>query len=265
MSVQYSCFELARYEKKPPKCYFNEEEDIISWALGPFHERDCSLLRNRDPETDRPVFHTLDCSIMELADDIAYGIHDLEDIAGRRLAQPDEFRDAVLKAFNQVGGSIGQGRGLLKGSDIAVGFLKGAYERKPIVSKLVNHLVTSACIQRRTENFLHPLLTHEVDLPDAERKLLGALKKVSYELVVERAHVQQLERRGERVVSKLFDAFMEDPEKFVPPSSLEDLRATRASTERIVCDYVAGMTDSFSTMVYHRFFSPGFGSSGDEI
>lgn len=201
---------------------------------------------------------------MELADDIAYGIHDLEDIAGRRLAPPEDFREAVVSAFDIVGGSVGKDERLLTGINVAEAFLRGAFARKPVVSMLVNHFITSAHIHP-VQSFVHPLLAYKVDLPDAERALLGALKKVSYALVVKRAHLQQLERRGQRVVSGLYDAFIEDPEGFIPPSSLGDLRATGASPERAVCDYVAGMTDSYAEKVYHRFFTPGFGSSGDEI
>lgn len=262
--VPYRVFDSIKYKKKPPKCFFNEEEGIVDWALEPFQTGDRSRIRHRDPDTDRTVFHTLDCSIMELADDIAYGIHDLEDIVGRQLARPEEFRDAVVGAFQKVGGSIGENAGLLNGAAIADAFLKCAFERKPTVSKLVNHFVTSARIEK-VQHFMHPLLAHKVDLPNPERELLKALKKVSFSLVVKGAHVQQLERRGERVVSNLFYAIMEDPEAFIPTSSLKDLRATGGATERIVCDYVAGMTDSYAEMVYHRFFTPGFGSSGDEI
>ena len=253
-----------KHEKKPPKCFFNEEEGIVDWALEPFQPGERDLLRHREPEKDRPVFHTLDCSIMELADDIAYGIHDLEDIVGRRLVRPCQFRETVVDAFDKVGGSVGEGEGLLTGTDVADTFLKGAFKRKPTVSKLVNHFITCARI-RPVAGFRHALLAHKVDLPKVEKALLKALKDLAHELVVRRAHVQQLERRGQRVVSKLYDAFRENPEAFIPTPSLEDLRATGSSNERVVCDYVAGMTDSYAEMVYHRFFTPGFGSSGDEI
>ena len=260
----YGVFDSSKYTKKPPKCFFNEEESIVDWALEPFQPGERDLLRHRDPVKDRPIFHTLDCSIMELADDIAYGVHDLEDIVGRQLVRPFQFRDAVVGAFAKVGGSVGEDEKLLRGTDVADAFLEGAFERKPTVSKLVNHFVTSAHI-RPVPEFHHALLAHKVDLPEEEKTLLKALKDLAHDLVVKRAAVQQLERRGQHVVSKLYEAFVENPVAFIPTSSLEDLRAASAAPERIVCDYVAGMTDSYAEKVYHRFFTPGFGSSGDEI
>lgn len=263
--VPYRSFDdLSKHDPKPPKCFFDEEEDIVGWALEPFQEGERDQLRYRDPKKDRPVFHTLDCSIMELADDIAYGIHDLEDIAGRRLVVRDEFKSAVVGAFDKIGGFIKAGDERLTGADVASALMSGSFERKPIVSKLVNHFVTTAEV-RRVSGFSHPILAHKVDVPEQEKDLLKALKDVAHELVVRRAPVQQLERRGQRVVARLYDAFIECPDIFIPSSSLDDLRATGATDQRVVCDYVAGMTDSYAEMVYHRFFTPGFGNSGDEI
>ncbi|MFV9691888.1 MAG: hypothetical protein ACNY01_13120 [Desulfobacteria bacterium] len=37
------------------------------------------------------------------------------------------------------------------------------------------------------------------------------------------------------------------------------------TNERRVCDYIAGMTDSFAEKIYHRLFTPGIGSSRDEL
>src|SRR5687768_15963369 len=43
---------------------------------------------------------------MELADDIAYGVHDIEDIVARRLAERALVQAAVAKAFAAIGGSL---------------------------------------------------------------------------------------------------------------------------------------------------------------
>ncbi|MEM7530531.1 MAG: hypothetical protein AAF416_23375 [Pseudomonadota bacterium] len=43
------------------------------------------------------------------------------------------------------------------------------------------------------------------------------------------------------------------------------MEETGAPTDRLVCGYIAGMTDSYAEKVYHRLFTPGYGSSGVEI
>ena len=43
---------------------------------------------------------------------------------------------------------------------------------------------------------------------------------------------------------------------------MSDLQAGRA---RLVCDFLAGMTDGYAARTYKRLFSPDFGSIGDLI
>jgi dGTPase len=62
----------------------------------------------------------------------------------------------------------------------------------------------------------------------------------------------------------VFRALQEDPEQLVPTSSWADGDVT-GTVDRRICDYVAGMTDSYAEKVYRRLFVPGFGSSSDEL
>jgi dGTPase len=262
--VRYGDFDPECYKQKPPKCFFDEEQDFVSWAMGPLTDSDRLRLAERDPKSDRPVHHTLDCSVMELADDIAYGIHDLEDIAGRHLAPPELFRAEVSKAFAKASNGHQKQVAGLTADEVSGALLGDSFERKEMVGRLVNVFVTKAEIQR-VEGFEHPLLAYSVGLPEPEKTLLKALKGLSFDLVISKAQVRQLERRGQRVVASLFDALSEDPEQLIPARSLADLKATGAPEHRLVCDYIAGMTDSYAEKVYHRLFTPGFGSSSDEI
>lgn len=132
-----------------------------------------------------------------------------------------------------------------------------------MISGLVNLFVTSVTITE-DKSYEHPLLRFNAALPDRHQKLLKALKGLAYELVIRKAKVQQLERRGQMVVAQLFDTLLSDPEKLIPQSSWQD-GCTESSKERRVCDYIAGMTDSYAERLYKRLFTPGFGSSGDEL
>jgi dGTPase len=96
------------------------------------------------------------------------------------------------------------------------------------------------------------------------RDLLDGLRNMSFDLVINKAPVRQLERRGMRIVSDVFRALQDDPEQLVPPGSWDDGDLS-ATADRRICDYVAGMTDSYAERVYRRLFVPGFGSSSDEL
>jgi dGTPase len=55
---------------------------------------------------------------------------------------------------------------------------------------------------------------------------------------------------AERVISELFKFWMENPDN-LPPSYKE--KATVEPLPRIVCDYIAGMTDNFIYEQYERY------------
>lgn len=263
--LKYPCamdaFNMEKYTSKPPKCYHNEEKQIVAWVLEGFSEPD----RERFTVTSngKPKYHSFDCSILELADDIAYGIHDIEDIVARRLCTSEEVLDEVEKAFAAIGGTLRHGETTFRADRVCDGLLGSSFERKQMVSDLVNLFITNVTVEE-DEDFMHPLLRFNAALPDTHHELLRKLKGLAYELVIRKAKVQQLERRGQKVVSQLFAELLSAPDKLIPQSSWDD-GVDDSTNERRVCDYIAGMTDAYAEKLYKRLFQPGFGSSGDEL
>jgi dGTPase len=142
-------------------------------------------------------------------------------------------------------------------------FDEGSSERKATIGRLVNLFLTSVEIHQ-LKNFEHPLLKYRVRIPDEIGQLLTALKSITYELVVQRAEVQQLERRGQRIVTELFDELVKAPQSLIPREAWDSLDDADTAARR-VCDYIAGMTDPYAEKIYRRLFVPGFGSSRDEL
>jgi dGTPase len=258
--IPYSTFEQNLH--RPPKCYFDEESEIVDWALNGFSTGDVARFRERGSH-GKAQHRTFDCFLMELADDIAYGIHDIEDIVARRLVDHDELKVEIGRAFENIGGTLDTRESKLSADDVIQALYAGSRERKQIISRLVNAMVTSVTIDD-SQGFQHPLLAFKPRLGSAETLLLEKLKGINFRLVVEKAKIQQLERRGRKIVTELYDALLEDPEHLVPANSWKD-GETNATTARRVCDYVAGMTDAYAEKVYQRLFTPGFGSSSDEL
>lgn len=65
---------------KPPKCYHDSEQDIVDWVLEPLSASDREIFQSFTQQANKhgkPLHKSLDCSIMDAADDIAYGVHDL--------------------------------------------------------------------------------------------------------------------------------------------------------------------------------------------
>ena len=92
-------------------------------------------------------------------------------------------------------------------------------------------------------------------------------KRLSQKLVFDHSQLHQLERKGRVILEGIFEAFSESylsqsglrimPESFDRIIRLTQDRRARA---RVLCDYIAGMTDGFAIRTYKRLFDPGFGS-----
>ena len=249
--LPYSLCVVEADQVKPPKCFYDEEQDWVDWALHNLPVTERELFMTPDAR-GKPQHMTFDCALMELADDIAYAVHDLEDIVARKMVTKDEVEeklDDFIAGFKQ---------------EISIANLFGkSWDRKNTISKMVNLFVSNVRVEE-VEGFSHTLFRHRPTLPKKHEVLLNQLKTSVYELVTSKPQVQQLERRGERMVGQVFDELNNHPAELIP--DWEHQYADDGSCQvRKVCDYIAGMTDDYLTKVYRRLFVPGYGSSTDEL
>lgn len=261
--VCYEDYDEHSYRQHPPKCYYATEQNLIEWVLEPFSSGDRRLLVARNAK-DKPLHRSLDASLMECADDIAYAVHDLEDVVARGLVTRLDLENRLDDMFpeRQIGALE---KGVMRDSFVSSLFDKGSTYRKQYIGRLVNLFVTEAKIQS-LEQFEHPLLRLRVGFDNDSNivHFVGQLKAMTYDLVVNQAAVRQLERRGQRVIQCLYNEFNLSPESLIPTAAWENLDPSDTK-ERRVCDYIAGMTDPYAEKIYHQLFTPGTGTSRDEL
>lgn len=93
----------------------------------------------------------------------------------------------------------------------------------------------------------------------------AVLKSAAYLLVFKDPRVTTLEFKGGQIISTLFDKFCEDT-SLLPLDFQELIKAgTFGSTERLVADFIAGMTDRYAYAYYRRLFHPGIGSFYEDV
>jgi dGTPase len=61
--------------------------------------------------------------------------------------------------------------------------------------------------------------------------------------------------KADRIVRRLFDAFVTEPEQ-LPTATQERIDTQSGGLHRVICDYIAGMTDRFAVLEYKRLFDP---------
>jgi len=247
--------------KKPPKCFYHSERIFIERALAGFSQNEIRCFMTLSGgENPKPLHKTLDASIMDCADDIAFCTHDLEDIIAREMIPKDDLMDKV-KANLGPEKEIHCGKHIFTCDDFEKMFTD-SYTRKKQIGKLVNMLMTTVEMEE-VEEFSHPLLRYRLTTNSELQDFIKFLKKdVTYKMVVDRPAVQMLERKGQRIISSLFDEYMNAPESLIPGWNAFE---SDVCAKRRVCDYIANMTDAYAEKIYHRMFTPGIGSSRDEM
>lgn len=247
---------------KPPKCYLDDEQEVIAWVLEPFPEderkRFCEFKASSDAnKPSKPKYQSLDTSIMTLADDIAFGIHDLEDASALGLIEADD-----LPPSSKWDSSSEWAKEFEVERALQSLFSRDHHKRKQSAGALVNAFIQAAEWQELPE-FQSDLLHYNARLLPAADDLLKLLKDLEFSKVVTSYKVQTLEYRGGHLVLELFRAIAAAPDRLLPESFRSDFKATQDKSHqmRVICDYVSGMTDEFATKQYERLFIPRRGSS----
>ena len=238
----------------PPKCYFDSDQDVVDWILEPFSEKDQKRFRepkecNKKHKPSR--YKSLDCSIMDLADDISYGVHDLEDVSYLGFIKKADFRCHVSEEVcGEFLGYMSQQRPddfKDKGYETLLKMLFRDNERarKKIIGHLIGYFIRKTAVEQRVPPvFEDPLLDYQVKMGEEAKALLEALKAATMKEVVQSPDVQQLVFKGQHMVVKVFDALASDPKRFLLKSTYKKFKDS-GNSNRIICDHIAGMTDHF--------------------
>ena len=99
-------------------------------------------------------------------------------------------------------------------------------------------------------------LDHAIcDFSDEFREKEAPLRKFLFENMYRHYKVNRMMGQARRVVRELFDLFIDDP-SLLPTSQRALCNEPKTEqTARVVCDYIAGMTDSFAITEHKKLFS----------
>ncbi len=209
---------------------------------------DKDLARRFDPG----AAPSLEAQIVDYADEIAYNTHDIDDGLKSGLLDPQQLEQVRLwrETFGAVRAQWPQ-----------AGFRIWRYQ---VQRRLIDLFVTD--LVEHTER----LLAQEgIDSPEAVRQhgkpLVGfsdeldekraELKQFLFESLYRHYRVTRMMSKAQRVVEELFQAYRAEP-RLLPPHILARCDRDGETLERVVADYIAGMTDRFALEEHRKLFDP---------
>jgi len=189
----------------------------------------------------------LEAQIIDLTDEIGYNTADLDDGYEARLLTLDQIRAGVpvfATFFREAGQTYPNAPAKLKFNEA----IKGIFNR------LAGDLITNTQAQLKHAGIgsLSDVRLHRERIAafspevEAERK---QIKDFLYENLYYSPSLASEKVDAERIVTDLFAFWMENPSAL--PHYYQE-KADQESVPRVVCDYIAGMTDHFIIEQYEK-------------
>ena len=224
-------------ESNPKKFLYNDDYDFLSQQL---------------IASEVNVTKSIDAEIMDLADEIAYAAHDLEDALSFGLITLGE----IIYEFKI---STKYSPALSSFSDIV---------KKVQIDAMKSHILSTSeeytmIIKKEITSIIVNTLCKDIGLVDGilgyknHFLLAEGLKKLLFKAILRKKDVQLYEKRGEKVIKGLFEVYSDDSFNkdniLLPP----ELRNMNEPKKRLVTDYISGMMDNYAIQEYEKYFGIG--------
>lgn len=207
-------------------------------------------------------FRSIECQIMDAADDIAYSTCDIVDGARARFITTDKLRRWLSRNASRL--SPPQAARIERVAQrLGEGFLNAS------MSKAIGEFI-GACRLVPVTNFMTPKTRRyafNLAIEPEQLDQIKVLKEIGRTMIYGAPELQQIEYKGSHLLRRLVDAFSDVyltrgvPRLKLLPIELHERvagTAKRADRARLLCDHISGMTDAYAIRTYKRLSDPDY-------
>lgn len=193
---------------------------------------------------------TLEAQIIDLADEIAYNNHDIDDglkagyLDQRALMKVDLWAETYARVAAKYP-SLPEDRQILQTISHLIGLLILDLVEQTRANLAAAGIKSLDDVRQHGGN----LIKFSVDTAARNRELKAFLYKSLYR----HYKVERMRIKAERFLTMLFENYLQNPTLL--PTAYQTKYA-EYGRERVVCDYIAGMTDRYALDEYKRLFEP---------
>ena len=187
---------------------------------------------------------SLEGQIAAISDDIAYNSHDLEDGLKSNLFKLNDLKNIPI--LNKI---ISKHRS--KFTKYSVDLIV-----RQIIREIINEMVKDV-IKTTEKNIKTNKIKNLKEVYNSEKKIVCfsykmkrfdlEIKKFLKEKMYFHKNVKKKTNYGKKIIKKLFLIIIKNPKKYINIKKYKN-----SNLERIICDYIAGMTDRYAINLYKK-------------
>lgn len=210
------------------------------------HETDYDTPGSIKNDFDMHTSASLEGQIVNVADEIAYNAHDLDDGLKSSYIKLDQLKRVVL--WNDIYKKTDPKLDRQERIYMAIrNFIK--IEVKDVIENSLKNIKENKIESLENVYSKSPLVIFSGELEELNRELKNFLMENLYQ----HYKVIKMQEKSKRILDALFSIYIKETNQ-LPPQFHKTI--PEFGKERVICDYIAGMTDRFAQYEYERLFFP---------
>jgi len=248
--------------KKPENHFiYDEQQKYIEFIFGGNKQP-----KNISSTENLNRFQSIECQIMDWADDTAYAINDIVDSISGGFITMTKLLDWAEK------NELSQSQTIIVENMLA--WMKtGKY--KPKFGAQIGEFIRSCSLNTR-KTFMDPFTNrykYNLEIEKETFEKAQFYKKISADIVFSSSQLHQMEYKGNSMIENLFNLFLNNyvtsikDIKLLPDFNDNLIRKEKNKNmrARMICDNISGATDSYAMRMYRRLFDPEYSSLADLV